>query len=184
MMMSLGGATAETSVVERMVVVVLSPFDVSGDLGLTVLWRSDVQRVMVATVAAAVDVARVRRPTMVVVGGLAPAAAAACLQQLRADDATRQSALAVLCPPSALDQEEALRAAGANVVLPTPVMPGTIAEVGKTAGAAPNGGATSPATASIISVRTAILGSHSRPILFLPLICSPLLVMACRIISP
>jgi len=122
-MMSLGGATVETNVVERMVVIVLSPIDVSGDLGLTVLWRSDVQRVMVATVAAAIDVARVRRPTMVVVGGLEAAEAAACLQQLRADDATRPSALAVLCPASALDQEEALRTAGANVVLPTPVDP-------------------------------------------------------------
>ena len=75
-MMSLAGTT-EPSVAERMLVVVLSPADLSGDLGLTVLWRSNVQRVMVATVAAAVDVARVRRPTMVVVGGLPPVEAVA-----------------------------------------------------------------------------------------------------------
>ncbi|HEV7503079.1 MAG TPA: PAS domain S-box protein, partial [Vicinamibacteria bacterium] len=101
----------------------ISPLDLSGDLGLTVLWRSDVQRVMVTTVEAAIEVGRVRPATMFVLGGLEPAMAAGALRRLRADAATRNSALAVLCPQSDLDQEESLRAAGANVVLPTPVDP-------------------------------------------------------------
>ena len=50
---------------ERTFVVVISPADLSGDLGLTVLWRSDVQRVMVTTVEAAIEVARVRPATSV-----------------------------------------------------------------------------------------------------------------------
>src|SRR5438477_8641855 len=123
MMLCTSGATETPRPVERTFVVVLSPVDLSADLGLTVLWRSDVQRVMVSTFEAAVEVARVRPATMFVVGGLDPEDAAEHLRRLRGNFATRQSALAVLCPVSALDQEEALRAAGANVVLPTPVDP-------------------------------------------------------------
>src|SRR5438477_4603778 len=123
MMLCTSGATETPRPVERTFVVVLSPVDLSADLGLTVLWRSDVQRVMVSTFEAAVEVARVRPATMFVVGGLDPEDAAELLRRLRGNFATRQSALAVLCPVSALDQEEALRAAGANVVLPTPVDP-------------------------------------------------------------
>ena len=102
---------------------VVSPSDLSADLGLTVLWRNDVQRVMVSTVEAAIEVGRVRHTTMFVVGGFAPAVAAECLRRLRENAATRNSALAVLCDLAHLDQEDALRAAGANVVLLTPVDP-------------------------------------------------------------
>ena len=123
MTLQAGGATENPSPSGRTFVVVISPFDLSGELGLTVLWRSDVQRVMVTTVEAAIEVARVRPATMFVVGGFEPAVAAQCLQRLRADAATRHSALAVLCPMSALDEEQPLRAAGANVILPTPVDP-------------------------------------------------------------
>jgi len=123
MMLCTSGPTETPRPVERTFVVVLSPVDLSADLGLTVLWRSDVQRVMVTTFEAAVEVARVRPATMFVVGGLDPASAADHLRRLRANFATRQSALAVLCPLAHLDQEETLRAAGANVVLPTPVDP-------------------------------------------------------------
>jgi two-component system, cell cycle sensor histidine kinase and response regulator CckA len=117
------GAAENPSPADRSFVVVISPVDLSGDLGLTVLWRSDVQRVMVTTVEAAIEVGRVRPATMFVLGGFEPAATVAALRRLRADAATRSSALAALCAVSALDQEEALRAAGANVVLPTPVDP-------------------------------------------------------------
>ena len=125
MMMTLATSdpTEETNPSESALVVVLSPVDVSEDLGLTVLWRSDVQRVMVATVDGAADVARVRPPKLVVVGGMEPGAAADAVRRLRADAATRGSSLAVLCPAGASDQEDALRAAGANVVLPVPVDP-------------------------------------------------------------
>src|SRR5690349_18781629 len=60
------GATENPSPSDRTFVVVISPADLSGDLGLTVLWRSDVQRVMVTTVEAAIEVARVRPATMFV----------------------------------------------------------------------------------------------------------------------
>jgi PAS domain S-box-containing protein len=114
---------AETIPAARTFVVVISPVDLSGDLGLTVLWRSDVQRVMVSSVEAAMDVARVRPATMFVVGGMDPTAASACLRRLRENAVTRSSALAVLCRLEDLDDEDVLRAAGANVVLLTPVDP-------------------------------------------------------------
>jgi PAS domain S-box-containing protein len=123
MMLCAAGTTENPRPVERTFVVVLSPVDLSGDLGLTVLWRSDVQRVMVTTLEAAIEVCRVRHATMIVVGGFEPAVAAQCLRRLRAEATTRTSALAVLCTVSALDQEQPLRIAGANVVLPTPVDP-------------------------------------------------------------
>jgi PAS domain S-box-containing protein len=123
MAMQASGATENPTPADRTLVVVISPVDVSGDLGLTVLWRSDVQRVMVTTVEAAIEVARVRHATMFVVGGIEPAVAGEWLRRLRADAATRNSALAVLCPLDALEQGGSLRAAGANIVLPTPVDP-------------------------------------------------------------
>src|SRR3954452_24572468 len=119
MMLCASGANDNPGPAERTFVVVISPVDLSADLGLTVLWRNDVQRVMVSTVEAAIEVARVRPATMFVVG-FEPQVADT-LRRLRAESATRASALAVLCPLSAIDQEESLRAAGANVVLPTPV---------------------------------------------------------------
>jgi PAS domain S-box-containing protein len=122
MTMQASGA-AETSPPARTFVVVISPTDLSADLGLTILWRSDVQRVMVSTVEAAIEVARVRPATMFVVGGVDPTAASACLRRLRENAATRTSALAALCSLDHLDKEDALRAAGANVVLLTPVDP-------------------------------------------------------------
>jgi PAS domain S-box-containing protein len=117
------GAVENVSPAGRPLVVVVSPIDLSRDLGLTVLWRSDVQRVMVSTVEAAVEVARVRPATMFVVGGMEPAAAAQSLRRLRANAGTRSGALAVLCDLAHIDEEDSLRAAGANVVLLTPVDP-------------------------------------------------------------
>src|ERR1044071_6231601 len=104
MAMQASGATENPTPADRTLVVVIAPVDVSGDLGLTVLWRSDVQRVMVTTVEAAIEVARVRPATMFVLGGLEPAQAGSALRRLRADAATRNSALAVLCPQTELDQ--------------------------------------------------------------------------------
>ena len=123
MMLCASSATEDPTPGERTFVVVLSPVDLSADLGLTMLWRHDVQRVMVATLDAAIEVARVRRATMIVVGGVEAGVASDWLRKLRADAATGSSALAVLCPLSALDKEETLRAAGASIVLLTPVDP-------------------------------------------------------------
>ena len=77
---------------------------------------------MVSTVEAAIEVARVRPATMFVVGGLEPArprpGCGACARtRPRAERARRP------VRSRHLDQEEPLRAAGANVVLPTPVDP-------------------------------------------------------------
>ena len=65
MTLQAGGATENPSPSGRTFVVVISPFDLSGELGLTVLWRSDVQRVMVTTVQAAIEVARVRQRDLI-----------------------------------------------------------------------------------------------------------------------
>jgi PAS domain S-box-containing protein len=123
MTMLASGVDETASPAARTFVVVISPVDLSGDLGLTVLWRSNVQRVMVSTVEAAIDVARVRSATMFVVGGMDPAATAACLRRLRENAVTRSSALAAVCRLEDLEKEDALRASGANVVLLTPVDP-------------------------------------------------------------
>src|SRR5262245_15128089 len=85
LMLCAPGANENPTPAERTFVVVVSPADLSADLGLTVLWRSDVQRVMVTTVEAAIEVARVRHATMFVVGGFAPDVAADGLRRLRAD---------------------------------------------------------------------------------------------------
>ena len=100
------GATENPSPSERVLVVVISPIDLSGDLGLTVLWRSDVQRVMVTTVEAAIESpACVPPPCSCWAGWLRPwrARCGGCAR-------TRpRGARSVLCPQSDLDQGGALR---------------------------------------------------------------------------
>lgn len=106
-------------------VLIVSTTDLTPELGRTVLWRADIDRVLFATPDAGLQAARSSPPSLTIVAGDDVAAAAAFIERLRADPATRRTSVAVLsCARNlSLLSEEILRQAGANVVLSGQVDP-------------------------------------------------------------
>ncbi len=98
------------------IVLLVSPTDLTPALGRTVLWRSDVERVFAPRADGAFDVARRLLPALVVVDA-AEAAALALVERLRGTPETRRSSVAVVAQSLDRGAEEALRQAGANLVL-------------------------------------------------------------------
>jgi two-component system cell cycle sensor histidine kinase/response regulator CckA len=101
---------------------VMSPAGIAPALERTVLWRSDVERTFAADPQSAYDSARLLRPGLVLVDGTDADAAVGFIRQLRSNEATRSSAIAVLSRRE-LEDEESFRRAGANVVLPEQLNP-------------------------------------------------------------
>lgn len=93
------------------------------DLGQTVLWRGDVERVWVNEPSRALPVAAELTPSLVVVDGADSTEASYLTRSLRFHDATRSTAVAVLDRSLTFEAEVALLAAGATIVLPVPVDP-------------------------------------------------------------
>ncbi|HVR69574.1 MAG TPA: PAS domain S-box protein [Vicinamibacteria bacterium] len=87
------------------------------------LSRGDVRRVDVPDLESAYAAARALRPSLVIVDGDEHAAAARLVRLLRQDADTREGAIVVLAGAPTLDEEQALRQAGANVVFPGRVDP-------------------------------------------------------------
>ncbi len=104
--------------------VVVSRQDVARFLQRTILWRAEVERHFVSDYGApALEAVRALAPQLVVVDGADLAAATGFISALRLDPQVRDTGVvALLHEPDAPD-EEALRSAGAGVVLPTPVEP-------------------------------------------------------------
>jgi PAS domain S-box-containing protein len=102
---------------------VVAPVDLSAELGLTVLWRHGVRRVICSTFDKAQELARIQPPKVVVVGGLPTDEACATVRRLREGTETRTASLVVVDGSGHFDDEQRLRAAGATVVLPRPVDP-------------------------------------------------------------
>src|SRR6266511_781556 len=88
----------------------------SADLG------TDLERALVSTPGGALEVARAFIPSVVVVDGADAAAALGLISRLRDNAGTRRSSIVVVSRDTALP-EEALRQAGANLVLTGPVDP-------------------------------------------------------------
>jgi len=102
-------------------VLIVAPSDLSSELGRTVLWTSGVERAFAGDPQAGFEAARSLGPQLVVVGFGDVAEAVAFVRRLRQDPETRPTAIAVLS--QTLEDEESLRQAGANVVLPGQVDP-------------------------------------------------------------
>lgn len=101
---------------------IVSPNDLERLLGRTALWRQDVQRARADGAADALEQARSFRPNLVVIEGGIGRDVAALVRSLRLDPATRCTAIVALRPSSALE-EQRVREAGANLVLPEPIDP-------------------------------------------------------------
>lgn len=104
-------------------VLIVSSSDMTPELGRTILWRSDIERVFSPNAESALRAAAEVRPRLVVVDGTDTRAATAILKDLRRLPDTAQASLAVVSrrPSMSLAEEDALRRAGANVVLTGPV---------------------------------------------------------------
>jgi DNA-binding response OmpR family regulator len=114
---------AATALSTSPTVFVVAPTDLSAELGLTVLWRHEVRRVMLSTLDKALELARLRKPKVVVVGGMPAEDACAMMRCLREGEDTRTASLVVVDAAGHSEDERRLRAAGANVVLPLTVDP-------------------------------------------------------------
>jgi PAS domain S-box-containing protein len=104
-------------------VLIVSRHDLRPDLGRTVLWRGQVQRVYASHGAEALELARVLRPSLTVVDAEHAPSALMLIERLRQDPEARHTGIVVLGRPGSMDQADAFRAAGANAVLPSPVEP-------------------------------------------------------------
>jgi PAS domain S-box-containing protein len=116
-------AKTQAGTAEARRVLLASSNDLRPELGRTILSRSDIQRVDVPDLDAAYTAARALRPCLVIVDGHEHAAAERLVRRLRQDADTRGAAIVVLSDAPTLDEEHALRQAGANVVFPGRVDP-------------------------------------------------------------
>jgi CheY-like chemotaxis protein len=98
-------------------VLVVASTDLSPELGDTVLWGDGVERSFASRIDDGLRLARTERPAMVVLDGHDSLAALSFMRSLRADPMARCASIAVLSRSSSLLDEEALRGAGANLVL-------------------------------------------------------------------
>jgi hypothetical protein len=103
------------------VLIMASPEMVS-ELGSTILWRSDVDRVFAAP-DLGLDGIHTHHPDLVILAGDDTAAALRSLGRIRADGRTRGVSVGVVRRSVTLDEETQLRKAGANVVFGGQVVP-------------------------------------------------------------
>lgn len=104
-------------------VIFLSSQDPFGELGPTVLYRSDVERAVVADPGAVVATARARLPNLVLIKDQPLAAAERLVRELKQTPETRRASVVVLVRGDENGAEMALRRAGASLVLTPPVEP-------------------------------------------------------------
>ena len=98
-------------------VLIVSPTDPRPRLRETSLWRADVDRFFALGEADAFERARTLVPDLVVLDGSDLVSAASLIEHLRRDEVTRTASIAVLGPATGSSDEQALRRAGANLVL-------------------------------------------------------------------
>jgi CheY-like chemotaxis protein len=104
-------------------VLIVSSRALDAELGRTVLWRADIERVFARDADAALETARSAAPSLTVVDASDRETALALIRRLRQDTAIHSTAIVALTRAPGADDEEAFRGAGANLVLAGPVSP-------------------------------------------------------------
>ncbi len=98
-------------------VLIVSRVDLTPELGRTVLWRDGIERLFAPSATPALEIARSEDPRLVVVDGADADAALDLIGRLRGGDGTRACSIVVVSRSPALADADALRHAGANLVL-------------------------------------------------------------------
>ncbi len=99
-------------------VLIIASADLRRELGETVLWRREVDRVIAPDPQTGLEAARALSPNLVVLDAAEPADTARLIARLREDPTTRATAIVVVSRDPLLRDAESVRRAGANVVIP------------------------------------------------------------------
>jgi hypothetical protein len=111
-----GGVTLDPLLAPR--ILIISPTDLADRLGKTILWRNDLERHFADTANEGFEKALALQPSLVLVHAGELPQALTLLKRIREDDHTRRLSLAAIAGRSRHLGEDALRRAGANLVLP------------------------------------------------------------------
>ena len=98
-------------------ILIVASADLTPELGDTLLWRADITRVFSPSHEAALDAVRAVAPSLVIIDGADMRASRVLVGRLRAGPDTREVSLIVVRRSPAPEDEQALRRAGANLVL-------------------------------------------------------------------
>jgi hypothetical protein len=101
----------------------VGPRDLAAELGRTILWRGEIERVHAPDLEAGYEAARTVQPSLLIVDAGTHDEAIAFVRRLRGDPLVRSTGIAVFAEAPTVREEEALRLAGATVVLPGEVDP-------------------------------------------------------------
>jgi DNA-binding response OmpR family regulator len=104
-------------------VLIVAPSNLVSGLSRTVLWRHDVERLFAARPDEGLEAIRTCQPGLVILSGGAHDAAVQQVQAIRSDPQTRRVSLAVVRDVVSLDEDVALRRAGANAILAGAISP-------------------------------------------------------------
>ena len=104
-------------------VLIVAPSNEVSGLSRTVLWRHDVERLFAARPDEGLEAIRNCRPGLVILSGGAHDAMMRTVQAIRADPDIRRVSLAVMRDAVSLEEDVALRRAGANAILAGAITP-------------------------------------------------------------
>src|SRR5688572_1904315 len=104
-------------------ILIVGPDDLDAELGRTILWRGEIERVHAPDVDAGYEAARTVQPSLLIVDAGSHEEALAFVRRMRKDPVVRSTGIAVFSRAPTVREEEALRLAGANVVLSGEVDP-------------------------------------------------------------
>jgi two-component system cell cycle sensor histidine kinase/response regulator CckA len=104
-------------------ILIVGPGDLASELGRTILWRREIERVHAPDVDAGYEAARSIKPSLLIVDAGGHAEAIAFVRRMRKDPVVRSTGIAVFSRSPSIREEEELRLAGANVVLSGEVDP-------------------------------------------------------------
>ena len=104
-------------------ILIVGPRDLASELGRTILWRGEIERVHAPDVDAGYEAARTVQPSLLIVDAGGHEEALAFVRRMRLDPVVRSTGIAVFLPAPTIREEESLRLAGANIVLSGEVDP-------------------------------------------------------------
>jgi len=104
-------------------ILIVGPGDLDAELGRTILWRGEIERVHAPDLDAGYEAARSVQPSLLIVDAGSHEEALAFVRRMRLDPVVRSTGIAVFLKSPTAREEDLLRLAGANIVLSGEVDP-------------------------------------------------------------